>query len=611
MTTPPATGRPARPAGRTAPTRPAGRPAHPAERATDVGYRQLWAADPGAWRAAGVAWRGLTGPAARRADELAAGAALLRGGWSGGAADAAGTRLAALRAELAALSPALIEADQVLAEFAGRLGAAKARLAAAVARAEAAGLGVDRQGRVTAGPARAPATALAGTGSTGTNAPGTGGTGAGGSGAGGAGGSGSGAHGSGAGGAGAAGAGVAGAGVGEAGAAIRAALVLATAADREAAARLDALADAARVGWADAPPPGRPGPGADPGAVRAWWARLTSAQRRWLVAHEPELVGRLDGVPVAARDQANRLLLEARREELLAARRRLLERVPRGPVELAGLARVGKSLAGLDALTARLTGDEQPRAYLLGLGTAGEGRAVVALGNPDRSARVLTYVPGMTSGLHDVPDELGRAARVLSRCATLAPEQEAAAVLWLDYDAPDFLHEAAWPGQARDAGPALHRFQEGLRTTHDDPPGRQTVLGHSYGSLVVGTAARDHGLAADALVFVGSPGVGVTHAGELGLPPGQVWASTAPDDVIRWARSPDELARRALLGASPVGPAIGALLGAPERELWFGQDPSHPGFGGRTFPSGRHGHTGYWAADNPALDGMARVVLGR
>ncbi|MEU4775834.1 alpha/beta hydrolase, partial [Micromonospora sp. NPDC023644] len=349
----------------------------------------------------------------------------------------------------------------------------------------------------------------------------------------------------------------------------------------------------------------------DPAAVRAWWAGLAPAQRRWLVAHEPGLVGRLDGVPVAARDQANRLLLGARREELLAARRRLLERVPRGPVELAGLSRVGKSLAGLDALAARLAGDEQPRAYLLGLGTAGEGRAVVTLGNPDRSTRVLTYVPGMTAGLHDVPGELGRAARVLSRCGALAPEEEAAAVLWLDYDAPDFLHEAAWPGQARDAGPALHRFQEGLRETHDGPPGRQTVLGHSYGSLVVGTAARDHGLAADALVFVGSPGVGVAHAGELGVPAGQVWASTAPDDVIRWARPPDELARRALLGASPVGPAIGALLGAPERELWFGQDPSHPGFGGRTFPSGRHGHTGYWAADNPALDGMARVVLGR
>ncbi|MEH1102688.1 alpha/beta hydrolase, partial [Micromonospora sp. CPCC 205561] len=376
------------------------------------------------------------------------------------------------------------------------------------------------------------------------------------------------------------------------------------------AGRLGALAADARSAWVTEPPPGRPAPGAGPVAVRAWWAGLGTAQRRWLVVHEPGRVGRLDGVPAAARDQANRLLLGARREELLAERRRLLGRVPRGTVELAGLLRAGRALAGLDALAARLAGDERPRAYLLGLGTTGEGRAVVSLGNPDRSARVLTYVPGMTSGLDDAPDELGRAGRVLARCAAVAPEEEAAAVLWLDYDAPDFLHEAAWPGQARDAGPALHRFQEGLRATHDGPAGRQTVLGHSYGSLVVGTAARDHGLAADALVFVGSPGVGVAHAGELGLPPGQVWASTAPDDVIRLARPPDELIRRALLDPPPFGPG-GGPPGPPGRELWFGQDPSHPGFGGRTFPSGRHGHTGYWAADNPTLDGMARVVLGR
>lgn len=93
--------RPAQPAG----TGPARRPAHPADRATVVGYRQLWAADPGAWRVAGVAWRGLTEPVARRADELAANAAVLRGGWSGGAAGAADARLAALRAELTAASP--------------------------------------------------------------------------------------------------------------------------------------------------------------------------------------------------------------------------------------------------------------------------------------------------------------------------------------------------------------------------------------------------------------------------------------------------------------------------------------------------------------------------
>ncbi|RKN44533.1 hypothetical protein D7223_19300 [Micromonospora endolithica] len=526
-----------------------------------VGYRQLWAADPGAWRAAGATWRDGVGVIERRAGEVAADAATLRQGWVGPAAAAADARLTALRADLAAALPALVEVDQVLDGFAVRLRVAKARLDAAVTLADRSGVRVDRHGRVTVDPS-GPAPHRAGPVVAGVAA------------------------------------------------ALDTALDLATAADREAAGLLAGLAAAARTTWTTPPPPGRPAPGTGPALVHAWWDGLTAAQRRWLVAHEPERVGALDGIPVAARDQANRLLLAVRREELLAERRRLCLRVPPGPVEVAGLLRVDRSLGGLDALTGRLAAAEGPRAYLLGLGTGGEGRAVVALGDPDRAGRVLTYVPGMTAGLDDVPGELDRAGRVLARCAVLAPGEESAAVLWLDYDAPDFLHEAAGPGRAVDAGPALHRFQEGLRATHDGPPGRQTVLGHSYGSLVVGATARDHGLAADALVFVGSPGVGVAHAGELGVPPGQVWASTAPDDVIRAVRSPEELLRRPLRAVSPLGAAL-TLLGGPADRLWFGHDPADPGFGGRTFPSGRHGHSGYWEEGNPALDGMARVVLGR
>ncbi len=207
---------------------------------------------------------------------------------------------------------------------------------------------------------------------------------------------------------------------------------------------------------------------------------------------------------------------------------------------------------------------------------------MVALGNPDRATDVLTYVPGMTAGLDDATGELGRAERVLARGAELAPETQTSAVLWLGYDAPDFLHEAAWDGQARAAGEALHRFQDGLRATHDGPPARQTVLGHSYGSLVVGTAARDHGLAADALVFVGSPGVGVAHAAEAGHADraGVGQHRTGRRDPAD--RPPDELALRAALSASPVGMIAGWLTG-PGDERWFGRDrPSRASAVGRS-----------------------------
>ncbi|AYF31647.1 hypothetical protein CSH63_30205 [Micromonospora tulbaghiae] len=527
-----------------------------------VGYAQLWRADPGAWSTAGTAWRNLAGPVRQRADALTARIGALRPGWSGAASAAAERRIGDLRTGLTDVLPALVEVDQVLAELGARLGAAKARLGAEVARAESGGLRVDRTGAVRPDPARVAQTGPA---------------------------------------------------VVHARAGIRGALTLAGAADREAAGRLAELTTAAVRGWVSVPPAWRPGPGAGPAEVSRWWAGLSAAERRWLVGREPDRIGRLDGLPAAARDQANRLLLGDRREQLLVRRLALRHPLPAGPLEASRrvrLAAVEASLRGLDGLTERLAAGGAPRAYLLGLDPAGDGRAVVALGNPDRASSVLTYVPGMTSDLADAPSELGRAARVLQRCAALGPGEEAAAVLWLDYDAPDFLTEAAGTRQAEDAGPALHRFQEGLRAAHEGPPARQTVLGHSYGSLVVGAAARDHGLGADALVFVGSPGVGVDHAADLRMPAGEVWSSTAPDDVIRLARPPDELARRALLAGTPLGPALAVLDGHGER-LWFGADPSAPGFGGRRFASAPHGHTGYWDPDNPALDGMARIVLGR
>ncbi|PWR04734.1 hypothetical protein DKT68_30575, partial [Micromonospora acroterricola] len=126
----------------TAPTRlprdagPAGGTGHAAgPSGPAVGYAQLWAADPGAWQAAGSAWTGLNALVERRAGELSSNVRALRVAWSGRAATAADGRLAGLHGELTSIAPALIEADQVLAEFAGRLTAAKGRLSAAVALA--------------------------------------------------------------------------------------------------------------------------------------------------------------------------------------------------------------------------------------------------------------------------------------------------------------------------------------------------------------------------------------------------------------------------------------------------------------------------------------------
>lgn len=160
---------------------------------------------------------------------------------------------------------------------------------------------------------------------------------------------------------------------------LSASLAVAARADEAATARLRAAPDRS-------PTLERPACTAGPAEVRRWWAGLGVGEQRRLLATEPGWLAPLDGIPAADRDVANRLLLDDRRAEV--------------------------SPAGLATLTARLASDDGPRAYLLRLDTTGEGRVVVALGDPDQADNVLTHVPGMTSDLASFDGELTRASRV-------------------------------------------------------------------------------------------------------------------------------------------------------------------------------------------------------
>ncbi|GLY00877.1 alpha/beta hydrolase [Actinoplanes sp. NBRC 101535] len=508
-----------------------------------VVYARLRVTDPGRWWAAALSWRrwaAVAGVLAAEFEPLAAG---LRAIWSGPTATAAGSRLRGLRRRLTLFRLFCWRADQALSEFAAALDRARALLDRARTRAEAAGLIIDDTGTVRS---RSPESADSASATT---------------------------------------AGSVSAAAGLAAADLAAALTVAAGADESAAARLHELSPEAAAPQGA----GRPGCTASPAEVRRWWAGLTPAERNWLLVTEPGPLGSTDGIPIADRDLANRLLL---------------------PDHRAGTADRGLR-DGLDELDARLGDDAGRRAYLVGLDVAGEGRAVVALGDPDRSRSVLTHVPGMTSGLASIGGELTRAGRVADRAAELGPASAASAVLWLDYDAPDFLDEAFSDRQAIAGAAGLRRFQEGLRVTHEGPAAVQTVLGHSYGSLVVGEAATGP-LEADRLVFVGSPGVGVRSAEQLSVPADQVWSSTSRTDVIQYAAlAPAGLARDlAISGAVPVvGPAF--AFGRPERDLWFGTNPSDPAFGGRVFASQPEaGHLGYWEPGRPALDALATLALG-
>ncbi|WP_344078688.1 alpha/beta hydrolase [Luedemannella helvata] len=369
------------------------------------------------------------------------------------------------------------------------------------------------------------------------------------------------------------------------------AVEVATRADAAATGRLAALSRALRDPAAFGAPvdPAVPARGTPPTTVRAWWAGLTADQRVWLVANRPGDVGGLDGVPAADRDAANRVRLAA---ALDAAARRGDEAL----------------LRGLGAIAARLADGGRVRAYLLGLDVSGDGRAIVAMGDPDRATDVLTYVPGANTALASLGGLLDRTDRMRDAAERLDGTADVATVLWLGYDAPEWA-SAMSASAAHAAVPDLDRFLDGLRATHEGPPAHQTVLGHSYGSLVVGATARDAGLNADDVVFVGSAGVGVPSADRLELPAGHVWSSTARSDPFAYAAPGfGQFVRDAAHNvtapfsrwyADPV----------PNVDMWHGHNPSDRTFGANVFTSDpRGGHSGYFAG--AGLENIARIAVG-
>lgn len=192
------------------------------------------------------------------------------------------------------------------------------------------------------------------------------------------------------------------------------------------------------------------------------------------------------------------------------------------------------------------------------------GRLVAAVGDLESAASVTTIVAGVGSS-----DPAGLPVH-LDRARTVAAATGGAAVVWLGYRAPAQLPHALAQEPARAAGAELQTFQRELTRRFTDQ--HRVVLGHSYGSVVVGKAASGGGgLYADDLVFIGSPGAGVPDAGQLTLlgDHPEVHAMTNPSDPIAWMVTE---------GAGIHGP-----------------DPTSPGFGARVWPGDSSGdHGSYW-----------------
>ncbi|MFD4814568.1 alpha/beta hydrolase [Streptomyces sp. NPDC058418] len=248
------------------------------------------------------------------------------------------------------------------------------------------------------------------------------------------------------------------------------------------------------------------------------------------------------------------------------------------------------SYRSLSALKDRMdksdTGPAHKQLYLLGLSTEKDGRAIVAIGNPDTAKYTAVQVPGTDTKLENFGGQLDRANKLQEAAGdrTEARGRDVSTIAWLGYDAPELDGSVLGDGRATDGAEDLRDFTHGLRTAHEGERTHLTVLAHSYGSTTAGAAdAGGQGLDADDLVVVGSPGLTVDRADQLHIDPKHLWVGAASDDLISNRTS----------------------------DLTLGADPKETEFGAQRMHVDTKGHSGYWDDDSRSLENQGRIIAGK
>ncbi|MFE6773193.1 alpha/beta hydrolase [Streptomyces fimicarius] len=360
---------------------------------------------------------------------------------------------------------------------------------------------------------------------------------------------------------------------------------------------------------------------ASPAERKAWWDGLSPEERERYIELVPERIGNLDGIPVLARDAANRRNLPALIDKL----------------EGVDTDKARDQLAGLREIERQLNENGKPPMYLIGIGDEGNGRAIVSFGNPDASQHVSAYVPGLNTSLDEefAKNDLGRARD--TAIGAQGYDESTASIVWLGYDAPQLPDKdgvagyfaVMGTGRAEKGGEAYRGFMDGISVTNQNKDPHLTAIGHSYGSRTVGAAAAKPGgiPGVDDIILVGSPGVGVDHAVDLGVGSEHVFVGAAANDPVTKLPSKTQVVVGGI-GLALGGPGgaylAGDLADPGDDDLWFGKDPASKAFGARRFPvadgpplvSGSgislDSHSNYFSPERDAVsaDSIALIVSG-
>jgi Alpha/beta hydrolase len=335
-----------------------------------------------------------------------------------------------------------------------------------------------------------------------------------------------------------------------------------------------------------------PAPGATPVEVAHWWIGVPPHLRRQLMDRQAAVLGGLAGLPTDVRDEANRRQLAALLSRLRTERDRLAGALASVPLQLTRLALVKSMLTiaeGVERTLAILAG-RRPPARLLTLDLAGAGRVAIGLGDVDRAQHVAVVVPGMGQDAgHGVPGTVRHAADLLTEAGRQSV-QSTAVVAWIGYAAPGW-REVPFAARARAGGWMLTADLATLAAARTGDPAHVTLVGHSYGSTVVGAAMQVGPRRADDLVLLGSPGVLADRVDRLGLSSRRVYVGEAALDPV---------ADLGAFGADPGDRSFGASR--------IRVDP-RPGLPWPDELVAAHSH--YFDPDSESLRNVARVVVGR
>ncbi len=331
-----------------------------------------------------------------------------------------------------------------------------------------------------------------------------------------------------------------------------------------------------------------------PRLVESWWRNLDRRAQRSLAATAPELVGNLDGVPYAARNDANRSVL-----------RDVIRELELGLVGETSRALATQSNERLQMLysVADALGPStaNPQRQLITLDTEGAGKAAIVLGDLQTADYVSYLIPGMFISVGgNIVEWADTAARLydeqvswLNLLAEVGAEpgtRTVATVAWIGYQTPHLLNVGSLD-LAYEGRDAISDAIVGLQTLRRTDQPHLTLLAHSYGSTAAMLALSETEATVDALAMIGSPGAPVASVDELQVR-GAVFVGEAAWDPI-----PNSSFFGDDPGAAEFGATVMSVAGGIDvvtQELL----------------AGSIGHNEYFSPGTEAMRNMALIGIG-